>query len=326
MRRLGICAYAVVLGALTPLPAGAQQAETGNVELAKARARALANRGAELFEAGQYAEALEAFREAEQRYHAPTILVMVARCHERLGQLLEARSTYERVVAEPVPTWGPQAFREAQATAKANLEELERRIPMLEIRVTGAAASAVTLSVNGVSVAADGEAIARDPGRTVVVASVAGRPPIQREINLEEGRTERLTLDLSPKPVAVPAAAAPDATARGPVLPAYIAFGVAGLGLGIGTVTGVMAKVAVDDIKSRCTPDGHCPRADQPKADRAQTLITVSTVGFVVGGLAAGAGVTLLVLRPGGGAQKAPKDAAVRVVVGPGSAHVVGRF
>lgn len=324
MRRLAVALCALALGALTSRTVDAQQATTENIELAKLKARQLANSGAEHFEAGRYAEALDAFRQAEQHFHAPTILLMAARCHDRLGQLLEARSTYDRVISEPLKTWAPKPFRDAQETAKQEREAIARRIPTLQVRVSGADASAVTLSVNGTPVAVTGERVEMDPGRVVVSASVAGRSPVDRVVTLREGQREELVIDLSP-----PRAAAAPAPARGSLVPAYIAFGAAGLGIGVGAVTGVIAKVQVDDIKSRCTDDGHCPRADQPNADRAQTFITVSTVGLVAGGIAAAAGMTLLVLRPGGGggAANASKDAAaVRLVVGPGSAQVLGRF
>jgi hypothetical protein len=321
-----ICAF--VLGALTARSAGAQQSPE-EIQQAKASAREFADRGSELFEAGRYAEALEAFREAERHYHAPTILLMVARCYDRLGRLLEAHAIYQRVVSEALPASAPEAFLKAQEMGKAELAALHRRIPTLQVLVIGVPVAGVTLSIDGRSIPANAEPIPKDPGRAVIVmARVPGRPPMERVVTLEEGRTERLTLDLSPSPAgARPLPAAPsDAPPRGSVLPAAIAFGAAGLGLGVGAVTGGMAAAQVDDIKSRCTSAGHCPRADQPKADRAQTLISVSTVGFVAGGLAAAAGVTLLVLRPGGGAPEAAKDAAVRVVVGPGSAQVAGRF
>ncbi len=107
-------------------------------------------------------------------------------------------------------------------------------------------------------------------------------------------------------------------------MPGAIALGVGGAFVGVGAVTGIMAFTKIADIKSRCRPDGHCLKADQPEASTARTLTTVSTVGFVVGGVALAAGAVLLVVRPGG--AKANDKAALRVQVGPRSVSLEGRF
>jgi len=301
---------ALVLGALIPRPALAQEALVPtDIEEAKASARALADHGAELLDAGQHAEALAAFRWAERHYHAPTILLMVARSYERLGKLLEAQWNYEVVVAERLDASAPQAFRDAQQAAKAELAALNRRIPALQILITGADPARVKLTVDGAAIAPGAGAILKDPGRSVVVARIPGRPPVERAVVLKEGQTERLTLDLRPQPAVAPEPAL-DAPTRESLLPAKLAFGAAGLGFGVGVMTFAVANRQMGELSS----------------GQVQTWTRVSAVGFVGAGVAAAAGVTLLMMRPGGGTQEATKDAAVRVVVGPGSAQVMGRF
>jgi hypothetical protein len=66
----------------------------------------------------------------------------------------------------------------------------------------------------------------------------------------------------------------------------------------VGAVTGLLALSKANDVKSRCDA-GHCPAEDESKANSAKTLATVSTIGFVVGGVGVGAGAFLLIRRGG---------------------------
>jgi hypothetical protein len=317
MRYLWSLACAIALGVLIPHQAGAQEPAPPDSEQVKEKARALADRGYELYQAGQYAEALEAFREAERDYHAPTVLLMVARTHDRLGRLLDARSTYQSILAEEIDSSAPDVFRQAQEDARVELAALTRRIPTLQVVITGVPTTDVELTIDGAPAPTSGAPLPKQPGTSTIVASASGRPPIKHVITLHEGQAEHLMLAFSPP-------SAP--SERGSFVPATIAFGAAGMGLGAGVITGVLAKIQADDVKSRCTDDNHCLQADEPKAEQAQALQTVSIASFVAGGVAAAAGVTLLILRPGADASASTKKTGVRIVVGPGSAHFVGRF
>lgn len=112
------------------------------------------------------------------------------------------------------------------------------------------------------------------------------------------------------------------APSKGSLVPGVITLGVGAVGLGVGAVTGALSMAKVSDVRSRC-PDDRCLSAYRPEADEARTLGHVSTAAFVVGGVAAAAGVVLLVLRPGG-ATGAPTGAVkdLRVSVGIGRADI----
>jgi hypothetical protein len=74
-----------------------------------------------------------------------------------------------------------------------------------------------------------------------------------------------------------------------------IGLGVVGVvGLGAGTVFGLMAKSKYDDSKERCRPtdENLCDAQGVELREDARSLGNLSTVGFIVGGVAlAGAGV-----------------------------------
>jgi hypothetical protein len=112
---------------------------------------------------------------------------------------------------------------------------------------------------------------------------------------------------------------------------AGVSYGLAGLGLGVGAVTGVLTLAKVGEIRDRCGGPT-CPRNQQPAVDAARTLSAVSTAGFVLGGLGVVAGtVALLTLEPkrpeqrGGGASHTNRP-VWRVGAGPGRFEIEGRF
>ncbi len=70
-------------------------------------------------------------------------------------------------------------------------------------------------------------------------------------------------------------------------------------------------------------PGGHCPSSEYASLDSFTLLSTLSTAGFVAGGVLAAAGVVLVITAP----KAAPTgDAWVAPVIGPGYAGAQGRF
>jgi hypothetical protein len=76
-------------------------------------------------------------------------------------------------------------------------------------------------------------------------------------------------------------------------------MGVGVVGLGVGTVFGFLAKSKLDasnngpcDKNDRCTPDGLNDRHS------AESFATVSTIGFIAGGVFAAGGVVLFLTAP----------------------------
>jgi len=104
------------------------------------------------------------------------------------------------------------------------------------------------------------------------------------------------------------------------LLPAILSLSVGAAGLGAGIATGLLAKSAIDDVKSRC--DGNtCLPADEGAAADAKVVADVSTAMFVIGGVAAAVGVTLVIWQPG---STDGEEVALRF--GPGSMVLGGQF
>ncbi|AKT37381.1 tetratricopeptide repeat protein [Chondromyces crocatus] len=315
-------------------PAHAQPASLEAIEQAKATAKASAERGMEQFTAEQYEEAIRSFEEAHRAYQAPTFIVKIAQAQENLGRLIEARASYQRVLDEQLTHYAPKVFFDAQAQAKAGIEALTPRIPRVEVVVTGAPADRISVLVDGRAAQAGVQAM--NPGEHTVTAAAPGRVTVTQTLDLAERAKERVVLALkAPAPPAgvssaetnsvthqasSPVSTSPEGR-RGFVTPALGAFGLAAIGLGVGTVTGVLAMGAAGQLDEECV-GGRCfDDAGGDAYDRASTLGTIATVGFVVGGVAAAAGVTLL-LWPAG--EKPQVQAGVRVA--PGWIGLQGRF
>ena len=204
----------------------APKAEAPGAENRQA-ARALADRGYEHFQAGRYKDAKHLFYEAYQRFQAPTLLLMMADCHERLGELREAYETYRQVARLSPGPHDPAPYVEAHREAARRLGALATRMPGVEIHVTGAPAEDVWIMIDGQLAAIQGERVLLDPGRHVITADATGLPTVRREVVLGGNATTKVDIALGEESGNLPEVApevAPEAdTAHRPVPRAPVA-------------------------------------------------------------------------------------------------------
>lgn len=284
----------------------------------RAAARVLADAGFAHFQAGRYAQAVASFEAAEARFHAPTNLLFLARSLASGGRLLQARTVYRRLTGAALDPSAPAAFHKALEDGRGELRALEERLPSVLVVVRGAPAGrAARVTIDDVAVVPDvlERPIALDPGEHTIVADVDGAQA-SAHVRLGGGSTpERVELLLSPTPSAPPAGAPGGALAPSTSPWAKAAFGVGGVGLALGIGTGAASLTTVAHLKSLC-PTNPCDPSNAYLADRARALGTTSTVAFVVGTAAAGAGVVLLAALP--------RHASVSV--GPGRLMLRGSF
>jgi hypothetical protein len=131
----------------------------------------------------------------------------------------------------------------------------------------------------------------------------------------------------APPPSSPPADTGTSKSMNGLRIGSYIAFGVGAVGLAGGTVFMLQSAGKRSDADELCTePGGKCGFSVRDKvealdsdADSAQTL---GIVGFAVGAVGVGAGITLFVLS----SSKSDKQASVSPWIGPNSAGVRGTF
>jgi hypothetical protein len=243
---------------------------------------------------GENQAALESFRVADDLMHVPSTTYEVARSLTDLGRWLEAHETALLVRKLPRRDDEPEAFVVARREADRLVDDLESRIPTLEIRLD-ADPSGVDLRVDGAQILVASSVVVRklDPGTHVVVARIGDRET-HVEVTLAERESRALTLSLPPiERAAMPTPLAPlDATRTdSPTSPshalAYAGVSIAGLGVVTGVVTGWLAWDHRDAARPSCV-DGQCPPSAHADVDAAHSFATVSTIAFAVGGLGLG--------------------------------------
>ena len=336
--RLGLRGFA--LGLVLSTAAAAQDDAT------VAAAREIANQGLEAYDAGRYEEAADKLSRAYEVVKLPTVALLTARALAKAGKLVRASEVYLQATRLEAAGGFRADQEKAQADAARERAELMPRIPSLIVEVEGAEPKDVVATVDGkqVPMALLGAGYVVDPGTRRVEAKV-GLVAVTEEVVLKEGERKSVTLRFASQPAAAPLPtaesapppnSAPSPSAPPPTPPeadagaqgsmqatlGWVGLGVGGAGLIFGTVTGVMLaskKSKLDDggcVKNQCYVD------QSDDIDSYNSLRTLSTVGFIVGGVAAAAGATLLLTAP----DTEASGPEVQAWLGVGSAGVAGRF
>ncbi|HYP88590.1 MAG TPA: CDC27 family protein [Polyangiaceae bacterium] len=302
-------------------PAFAEDAET------RTAARDLATQGAQAFEAGDYARASDFFRRAHELVPAPSIALLRARSLAKLGQLLEAIDIYEQTARFKLPDDAPEAYLQAVETARIEMEDVRHRLPRLKLTLVGVSSSEpvqVNMDDRPTPGALLGVERPINPGQHRIEARVAGQLRATRELDIVEGQSYQIELDVrpaqpAPKPVVVvqppaPSAGKPHSWRK---TGGYVALGVGALGLGIGTYTGLVALHHKSELDSVCKPS--CPPSSADDIDSFRSNRTISYVSFGVGVAAAATGVALLTIG-----KPAEEHLAIRAL--PSGLQIDGRL
>jgi hypothetical protein len=351
MRLRTALALAVSIGALTTSAPGRAQSDAD-----RATARTLGQEGQQALDSKDFKTAEDHFRRADNLVHAPTLMLGLARALAGEGKYVESQEAYNRIIREGIAPGAPEVFKRALDSAKKEVDEVSAKVGSVTItvRATGGgdiADAKVVLDEHPVSSASLGVQRAIDPGPHVLRVNADGYKPAELRFTATEGANinEPVALD---KDLSVPATAAavtpaPVGAETGPanggigageqpptsgtrkILP-WVAFGIGGAGLAVGAITGLMAMSKHSTLANAC-PNNACGPAQQNDLDSYHTLGTVSTIGFVVGGVGAAAGIVLFLTQPKAESAPAVQPVAatsfhVVPMLGPGSIGAVGRF
>lgn len=295
----------------------------------RATARALAIEAHKAMEAEDHQRAADLFRRAESLYHAPTLMLGLARAYVKLGKYVQARENYNRVLREKIGPDSPEAFKNARTAAEQEIEGLAEKISWVTISVEGPDEPTVTLDGQSVSVASLGVKRAVDPGEHLVEASADGYKASKESFSVEQGSAATIVLKLEAAPDAQPktdggttaggADVVVEASGTQSTL-GIVGLAAGGAGLILGAVTGGMAMGKHGDLEDACGPTGQCDSAQQDNLDSYRLLGTVSTAGFIAGGVLAAVGTVLLVTAPSGadeaGSRTGPAPVAVELGLG----------
>ncbi|MBS2015701.1 MAG: PEGA domain-containing protein [Deltaproteobacteria bacterium] len=354
---LGLLARVLVVSAaplaITAVSSDAFAQEASPQDIAQARQ--LAQQGQAAFDAGNFAESEKLWSAAAKLYpQAPTLTLGLARAQAKAGHVVGAQESYNKIIREwsdkPNP---PPAFKDALDAAKAEVGAVSARVASVVITVEGGAPNPqVTIDGQPVPSAALGLKRPVDPGQHTVKATADGYKPAETTFGVAEaGNAEtKLKLEKNPDaPVAVvpvggpvggteppPPGADSGGKGSGQKTAALVAFGVGGVGLVVGAITGIIAIGKHGDLADKCT-NGTCGNDLQSDVDSYKSVGTISTIGFIVAAVGAGTGAVLWFTAPKeGSAQNGSSRFAtvppprsgfsVTPYLGAGAAGVTGRF
>ena len=282
----------------------------------KASARSMAQQGLEAFGEQRWEDAIDLLQRAENLYHAPTHVLFLARALEKAGKLVEAREFYLSLRREQLEPGAPQAFTDAKASAEKELMALEPRIPYAKISVEGpnAANAKVTIDGTPLSPVFLGVSHPMNPGSYELQASADGARSEPVRLELPEGAKEDVVLELMAGDASVPEANAAatgvpsddvalDKGRGGPPIAAYSALGVGAVGAVLGvafTIQRSKKSSDADDLYDGCLASGACGQTEVGEIEdldsKAASSGTIAVVGYGVGVVGLGTGVTLLLL------------------------------
>jgi hypothetical protein len=311
--------------ALYALPLAAQPDEA-----TRTAARALGTAGVESYQAGDYAAANDKLEKAYGLLQVPTLGLWSGRALVKLGKWVEATDRFLEVTSLQVPAGEYAVQKQAQADAMTELKDLSARVPLVSVKVEGAALSDCSFTIDAQPVASSLLTAGRlmNPGKHVIEAH-RGSDVARTEITVAEG--ERTTAVLKfpattpavvPPPVPPPPISRHETTESGGSAQrtwGWVTLAAGGVGLAVGGITGGLAVGKKHELESNPNCTGtRCASSEQDEVSSYNGMNTISTIGFIGGGVLAATGVVLLLT--------APSATRTQAFIGPQSVGLRGRF
>ncbi len=270
-------------------------------------AAALFDEGRKLMGKGDYAGAIPKFQKILEKQKAVGALLNLAECYQKTGKVATAWKTFKEAANVARETNDSERAKVAEDRATA----LEPQLAKLTITVEKEA--------EGLEIHRDGELVPKsewgapvpvDLGSHRVEAVLAGHPPWVQTVEVAGTGTvvlvpafggEKPAETTKPFPETKEAPPAESGGRLSRKTLGIIVGGAGAAGLVFGTVTGLLAMSSHDDAKSKCTEYPNRCASDgsaQGPNDDAQTFATMSTIGFIAGGVLLVSGAALYLTAP----------------------------
>ncbi len=323
MRHGRVARCLILSGVASALLFASSSAQAGD----PAAAREQVKLGYQLAQDGKCEEAIPHFVESLRLDAKAITLINLASCEEKTSKLADALGHWVEARARAQAEGNVAIEEEAEKKAKA----LEPRLPRLTVAL--AASGGPPAQTGDTEVVRDGVvlgaasmgvALPVNPGAHTLIVHAKDREDSSQTISIAEGESKVVRLLVGAPKKAVAAAPvfgpAPEGESRGTSPLVYIGFGAAIAGVAVGTITGLLAFGKASTAKTECPNVNDCSPAGTDAVGSGRTLGTLSTIGFVVGGVGAAVGVYGLVWG------KPQSSASVAVSVGPMGGGMRGTF
>lgn len=300
----------VVIGALGVVIALATMSTPARAQQDKVLAEALFREGRELIDQGKVAEACGKFGESYRLDRALGTLINLALCHEKEGKTASAWAEFSDAAADAAAEKDDR-----EAFARKHIASLLPELSRLRLVVAPPASGLATLDIR-----LDGHVLGRaawssplpiDPGDHEISAAADGKKTYTAKVTIVKGpgvtnvnipALEDAPAVINVKP-ADPEVATDSNVGKTQRLIGYIVGGAGAVGLVVGAGFGLSAISLKGDRDARCTADGFCEQEGVDKDKDARRAATVSTIGFITGGVLAAGGVVLVLTAPRGKAR-----------------------
>jgi Tfp pilus assembly protein PilF len=265
-------------------------------------------KGQTLYASGKFADALKKFEESYEAKPHPATIFNIARCQDRLGDLVRAMTSYKEYLRQ-----APQAT-DAEEVSKAigSIEQRFQAKGVQHILVYVEPATARVL-VNGKDIGTSPAATTLSPGTHALTLSADGYDSYERTFALSATRSTELTISmrssatkppaplsapdapgavvLTPTPTSAPESGGEKETVVQPRRWTFVAGGLAVAGVAAGVVTAVLSANAQSQL-NMLDPTRTRMQADELIAARATNAV-IATSSFIFAGVALAAAVVL---------------------------------
>jgi hypothetical protein len=290
-----LLAFATTVLASSPRPALADSPSASDLK----KARSQFQRGIELEQASNWAEALQQFREVGGVRMTPQVRFHIAYCEEQLGRLVTALGGYELALGE-----ADQVGADFKHEVDNAVVGLRARIPKLVID-RGTNADAALVQLDGVDLGASsvGVEVPLDPGPHTVSANAPGYLQFTTTAELKEREVTHVTLDLVPKPTPPPEEKPVKQVIvieQQPAPNRTVPYIIGGIGIGTLAASGVLfalRQATQAELEKACPDRHHCPESNRDTYNRLKAYNVATPIVAAVGAVELGVAATLILLE-----------------------------
>lgn len=324
--RYSLLAIASIAPFFWATPAFAQAADLAKKLVAEAKT---------LKDAGKLSEACSTLDRAYEMDAKDGILFARADCRDQERKIAQAVNLYEAYLRSYGRMTGPtkKSHADRAASAEARLNELRPLVPMIKFVWAQQPPPETKIVVDKIEYHAStlDVRLPLEPGTHEIIVLLPGEPERRRTVTLAEGGStivdltpleakpvEENKIEVVPRRTPLSKPKAPEKQKLDPwAVGGFVGVGVGGAGLIAGSILGGLAISDKKVVDKHCDAGKYCDPQGLDAAHHFQTVGNASTATFIVGGLFATVGATLLVL-----AYRSPTSpqstAQVRAKVGPG--------